>query len=127
MGALSITQKGDFSKTVNFLTKAQKTKYWDILHRYGKEGVLQLSMATPVDTHNTASSWYYEIIEDRNSFTLQWSNSNIKDGVPIVILLQYGHGTKDGGYIVGRNFINPVMKPIFDRLGEEMWREVHRI
>lgn len=127
MGSISITQKGDFRKTTNFLTKAQKTQYWSILHRYGQEGVRRLELATPIDTHETAKSWFYEILEDANSFTLQWSNSNIQNGVPIVILLQYGHATKDGGYVVGRNFINPTMKPIFDQLGLEMWREVHRL
>jgi hypothetical protein len=99
-----------------------------ILDKYGAEGVAALASATPVDTGETARSWYYKIERDKSgSFTLAFFNSNIQNGVPIAIILQYGHGTRNGGWVEGRDYINPAIQPIFDRLADEAWREVKKL
>lgn len=115
---------GSFDKTEKFFTNARKRDYTRILERYGREGVAALASATPIDTGLTANSWNYKIKFNKNSVTLYWTNSNVVDGVPIAILLQYGHGTRNGGYVQGRDYINPATRPIFDRLATEVWQEV---
>lgn len=124
---ITIKQTGDFSKTTKFLTKLQALNFKQILDRYGEQGVLALEANTPKDTGFTAGSWSYLISSTNNSFSIAWNNSNIVDGIPIVILLQYGHGTRNGGYVEGRDFINPTIKPIFDTLAEEIWKEVNNL
>ena len=121
---MRIESSGNFSKTFKFLDRLQKNNHMKILAKYGERGVEALRQATPVDTGKTADSWYYEIKEDRNRTTISWSNSNINDGVVVAAIIQYGHGTGTGGYVQGIDYINPAMKPIFDAIAEECWKEV---
>lgn len=118
------TQKGDFKKTEKFLNKASKVEYFRKLEKYAREGVKALSAATPVDTGKTAASWSYEIRQTKGSASIYWTNSNVNKGVPIAIILQYGHGTNNGGYVQGVDYINPALRPVFERLAEETWKEV---
>ena len=117
-------QKGDFSKLTGFLEKAKNVVKIGDLNKYGQEGVAALSSATPTDTGKTAGSWYYEIKNQNGSATISFFNSNIQDGVPIAIILQYGHGTRNGGWVEGRDYINPAIQPIFDKIADSAWREV---
>ncbi len=121
---ISYTQKGDFSKTTRFLERAKEVVRMGDLDRYGQEGVAALASATPVDSGETANSWYYKIENKRGSVKISFCNSNIQNGVPIAIILQYGHGTRNGGWVEGRDYINPAIQPIFDKITNEMWREV---
>lgn len=124
---VKISQKGDFSKTLNFLKRASKVddEIMSKLEFYGRKGVAALSSATPVDTGLTASSWYYEIEKTRHSVTLRFNNSNIQSGYcNIAVMLQYGHGTKNGGWVEGRDYINPAIRPIFDEMIKVLWEEV---
>ena len=121
---ISFRQKGDFTKTSRFLERAMEKIKLGTLDRYGKEGVAALSSATPVDTGLTAKSWYYKIIQKKGSISITFCNSNVQNGEVIAILLQYGHGTRQGGYVQGRDYINPAIKPVFDELANEAWREV---
>lgn len=116
--------RGSFKNTENFLSKAQKAEHFRVLDKYAKEGVSALMGATPVDTGKTANSWDYEINVSNGSYSISWTNSNVIDGVPIAIILQYGHATRNGGYVQGRDYINEALKPIFDRIANEVWREV---
>lgn len=121
---ITVRQKGDFSKTTKFLERVREAVNLGLLDKYGREGVNALKSATPVDTGLTASSWYYEI-ENRNGVArLTFNNSNIQNGVPIAIILQYGHGTKNGGWVQGRDYINPAIQPIFDEIVKSAWKEV---
>lgn len=122
---ISFVQHGDLRRTKNFLIRNKKLDY-SILHKYGREGVEALSRATPVDTGLTANSWYYKINQNGGSVSLQFFNSNVQNGVPIAIIVQYGHGTGTGGYVQGIDYINPSIRPIFEDLLNEMWREVRR-
>ena len=117
-------QKGDFSKATKYLEKAKKAAGTKDLSKYGKAGVAALSSATPVDSGLTASSWYYEINNQNGRISIDFCNSNINDGVPIAIVLQFGHGTGTGGWVQGRDYINPAIQPIFDKIADEAWREV---
>ena len=121
---ITFRQKGDFSKLTRFLEKARNVVRIGILDKYGREGVAALASATPVESGKTASSWYYEIEHKNGSATINFLNSNINDGVPIAIILQYGHGTGTGGWVEGRDYINPAIQPVFDKLANEAWREV---
>ena len=121
---IKIKQRGNFSKTERFMTKILEASRVKDLDRYGREGVLALAAATPVDTGLTARSWYYKIARTRGSVTISFHNSNIQNGVPIAIILQYGHGTRNGGWVEGRDYINPAIQPIFDELANNAWREV---
>lgn len=121
---ITFKHKGDFSKTTKFLEKAKKAVNIRDLDRIGKEGVAALAAATPVETGLTANSWYYEIVRTKGKVEINFHNSNIQNGVPIAILLQYGHGTRNGGFVRGRDYINPAIQPIFDRLANEAWKEV---
>lgn len=124
---ITFKQKGDFSKLTNFLEKAKRTVKISTLDKYGKEGVAALSSATPKDSGLTASSWYYEIVNNNGSITLEFKNSNIQNGVPIAVILQYGHGTRNGGWVQGSDYINPAIKPIFDKIAKEAWKEVTKL
>ncbi len=121
---ISFRQKGDFSKLTRFLERAKNLVHLSDLDRYGREGVAALASATPVDTGKTAASWYYDIKISKESASIMFNNSNIQNGVPIAIILQYGHGTRNGGWVEGRDYINPVIQPIFDKIAEEAWKEV---
>ena len=124
---ITFRQKGDFSKLNNFLEKIKEVVKISDLDRYGQEGVEALMAATPKDSGLTASSWYYEIIRTNSSVSIQFNNSNINKGVPIAIILQYGHGTRNGGWVEGRDYINPAIQPIFDKIAEDAWKEVTRL
>ena len=121
---ISFRQKGDFSKLTRFLERAKNLVHLSDLDRYGREGVAALASATPVDTGKTAASWYYDIKINKESASITFNNSNIQNGIPIAIILQYGHGTRNGGWVEGRDYINPVIQPIFDKIAEEAWKEV---
>lgn len=121
---IRFTHKGDFSKTTRFLDKMKKPIKISTLDRYGREGVNALSAATPVDTGLTASSWRYEIEQKPGSVSISFHNSNVQNGVPIAVILQYGHGTRNGGWVQGRDYINPAVRPIFDKITNEAWKEV---
>ena len=121
---ISFRQKGDFSKLTSFLERAKESVKIGDLDKYGREGVAALSSATPIDSGKTANSWNYEIINKNGSVTISFNNSNIQNGVPIAIILQYGHGTKNGGWVQGRDYINPAIQPVFDEIVDKAWREV---
>lgn len=121
---ITLRKQGDFSKLTSHLEKLKKIARISILDEYGKKGVEALSAATPVDTGLTARSWYYKIEQSDGRATLSFFNSNIQNGVPIAIILQYGHGTGTGGWVEGRDYINPALRPIFDDLANNVWREV---
>lgn len=124
---ISFRHKGDFSKLTGFLERAKNVVHLGILDKYGREGVAALASATPVDSGQTASSWYYEIVRTPQGASLNFHNSNINEGVPIAIILQFGHGTGTGGWVEGRDYINPAIQPIFDKLAEDAWREVTKL
>lgn len=124
---ITFRHKGDFSKTYKFLNNAKKAVNIRDLDRIGKEGVAALAAATPVSTGLTANSWYYEIVRKTGTVEINFCNSNIQNGVPIAILLQYGHGTRNSGFVQGRDYINPAIKPIFDKLAKEAWEEVTKL
>ena len=123
---ITFRQKGDFSKLSRFLERAKETVHMGDLDRYGREGVAALASATPVDSGLTASSWYYEIVRTKEGVTISFKNSNINKGVPIAIILQYGHATRNGGWVEGRDYVNPAIQPIFDQIAEYAWKEVTR-
>lgn len=122
-----IKQKGSFDNTEKFLKQVAKASYMGIFDRYGKQGVTALASATPTDSGLTANSWGYEIQKTPSMVKIIWTNSNIVDGVPIAVILQYGHATGNGGYVQGRDYINPVMQPLFNQIAEEAWKEVTRL
>lgn len=124
---ISFRQKGDFSKLTRFLERAKEAVKVGDLDKYGQEGVAALASATPVDSGLTANSWYYEIENKKGSIKISFKNSNIQNGVPIAIILQYGHGTGTGGWVQGRDYINPAIQPIFDKIAENAWREVTKL
>lgn len=124
---ITFRQKGDFSKTTAYFNKLKKSSVDRILDSYGKQGVAALASATPVDSGLTASSWYYEVEIQNGKYTINFCNSNIKDGVPIAIILQYGHGTGTGGWVEGRDYINPAIVPVFDKITKSAWEEVTRL
>lgn len=121
---VKFTQKGDFSKLDSYFNRIKAFFKSSDLDKYGEQGVQALSSATPYDTGNTAGSWYYKINRDAGSLSLEFCNSNVNKGVPIAIILQYGHGTGTGGWIEGRDYINPTIQPIFDEILNNMWKEV---
>ena len=124
---IKFRHKGDFSKFTRYLERTKESVRLGDLDRYGREGVAALASATPVDTGLTASSWYYKIEHTKRSAKISFYNSNIQNGVPIAIILQYGHGTGTGGWVEGRDYINPAVQPIFDRIVNEAWKEVTKL
>ena len=121
---ISFVQKGDFKKLNSFLERAKEKIKIGNLDRYGREGLNALEEYTPIDSGLTSKSWYYRIERTDDNVSIVFNNSNINKGVPIAIILQYGHGTKNGGWVQGRDYINPAIQPVFDRLAEEAWKEV---
>lgn len=121
---IRITSKGDFNNTFRFLNKMSKFQINKILEKYGKMGVSALASATPMDSGRTAESWGYEISVEKEGATIHWTNSNQNNGVYIAVILQYGHGTGTGGYVQGVDYINPAIRPVFDKIAEEAWMEV---
>ena len=124
---ISFRQKGDFSKLTRFLERAKEAVKIGELDKYGREGVAALASATPIDSGLTASSWYYEIKHGNGSVTINFNNSSFNEGVPIAIILQYGHGTGTGGWVEGRDYINPAIQPIFDKIADDAWKEVTKL
>lgn len=124
---IRFTHKGDFSKTSRYFEKVKAAARLDILEEYGRKGVAALASATPVDSGLTASSWYYEISSQKGSSTISFHNSNVQHGVLIAIIIQYGHGTGTGGWVEGRDYINPAIQPIFDEIANKAWREVTKL
>lgn len=124
---ISFRHKGDFSKLTNFLERAKGAVKLSDLDKYGREGVAALASATPTDTGLTAKSWSYKIEHRNGSTSIVFLNSNIQNGIPIAVILQYGHGTNNGGWVQGRDYINPAIQPIFDTIAENAWREVTRL
>lgn len=121
---IKFTHKGDFKKTTGLLSFLKNYQIERKLDAYGRKGVDALSSATPVDSGETASSWGYEITKSDNGIAISWTNSNVNEGVNIAVIIQYGHGTGNGGYIQGRDYINPAITPIFDKIVEDVWKEV---
>lgn len=121
---ITFRQKGDFSATTRYFEKIKKTARVSILEKYGKAGVAALASATPVDSGETASSWYYKVEVQNGAAAIHFCNSHINEGVPIAVILQYGHGTGTGGWVEGRDYINPAIQPIFDEILQAAWKEV---
>ena len=121
---IKFRQKGDFSKVTKYLAKVKDVAKLNNLDKYGREGVAALASATPVDSGLTANSWSYKIKRQNGSVSISFHNTNINKGVPIAIILQYGHGTKNGGWVEGRDYINPAIRPIFDKIANDAWKEV---
>lgn len=124
---ITFRQKGDFSNLTRYLEGIKKGVDPRILDKYGSEGVAALSSATPIDSGETANSWHYKVESNNGSATISFYNSNIQNGVPIAIILQYGHGTGTGGWVQGRDYINPAIQPIFDKIANEAWKEVTKL
>lgn len=124
---IRLKSKGDFKKLDRYFTNVLKASKVEILEKYGEKGVAALSSATPVETGLTATSWYYRIERSGSRVAIYFLNSNVNKGVNIAIILQYGHGTGTGGWVEGRDYINPAIQPIFDDLAEAAWREVTKL
>lgn len=124
---ISFTQKGDFSRTLKYLNRIKNFSKLTVFDKYGQAGVDALKSATPTETGKTAGSWYYKVERDSGSTSIVFCNSNINKGVPIAIILQYGHGTGTGGYVQGRDYINPAIQPVFDELANDAWKEVTKV
>ena len=123
MGVITINTQGSFNKTEAWLKKMSKRRFDSLLNKYGQMGANALASSTPVDSGLTAASWGYEAKTIGSSFTITWTNSNVVNGVSIAIILQYGHGTGTGGYVQGRNYINPAIVPVFDKIQSELFKE----
>lgn len=121
---ISFSSSGNFNKTERFLKQMSEADFARELDKFAREGVNALAAATPYDSGLTSASWGYEIKRSKGSTTITWTNSHVVDGVPIAIILQYGHGTGTGGYVQGQDYINPAMKPIFDRIADSVWKVV---
>lgn len=124
---IRIKHSGSFKNTERFLSKAKKLNLQSVLSRYAADGVQALAAATPVDSGRTANSWGYEIKITGSRYSVEWTNSNINDGVSVALILQFGHGTGTGGYVQGRDYINPAIRPIFDKMADAAWREVTKL
>lgn len=123
-GTVEFKIRGDWGNTKTFLKKTKSRRFHNKLIKYAKKGVEALRNATPIDTGLTASSWYYEIEETKEGITIYWDNSNVINFVPIALIIQYGHATRGGGWVEGRDYINPAIQPIFDEMVKEIWEEV---
>jgi hypothetical protein len=123
---ITFTSKGDFSKTSAFLKRMTDGSIYRSLSQYGGQGVAALAAATPVNTGLVATSWGYEVTHDGGGWSLIWTNHDIENGFPVAIMIQLGHGTGTGGYVVGRDYINPAIRPIFDQIADAVWKEVTR-
>lgn len=124
---VTFKHKGNFERTDRLLKGAKEKRYLKVLDKYGQEGVAALAAATPTDSGLTAESWDYKIQNGSGGYRIMWTNSNVNDGVPIAIIIQYGHGTGTGGYVQGRDYINPAMRSVFDNIADKAWEEVKRL
>lgn len=123
---LSVQTRGSFKNMANFLQRMQNRNQFKVLAKYGPMGVAALQGATPKDKELTANSWTYEIVDRPGYFAIHWSNTHVENGIPIAVLIQYGHATGNGGYVQGYDYINPALRPIFDQMAADMWKEVTR-
>lgn len=130
---ITVTQRGNFKHTEGFFKRAKTKHFYEVLDRYGREGVQALAEATPKDTGLTAASWSYEIVVEDDQARIYWKNSNVKpgyafgqEGVSVALLLQYGHATRNGGWVEGIDYINPALEPVFDELADKVWSEVNK-
>ena len=121
---ITFESKGDFKNTERFLKKMKSFDFSKSLKGVAQEGVRALAAATPVDSGLAANSWGYQIERSKSSFQIIWTNNDIESGFPVALMLQYGHGTGTGGYVQGRDYINPAMRPIFEKIIESLWTEV---
>lgn len=121
---ISFRHRGDFRKTERLLKKSLGRDYMNVLHQYGAQGVRLLSSNTPLETGETAASWSYEIVKGEGRISVFWNNSHVEKGCNIAVILQYGHATRNGGWVEGRDYINPALQPIFDQMAEKAWKEV---
>lgn len=124
---ITFTEKGSFNNIEKYLNRLRTQNLSSILDKYGELGVNALSNATPVDSGQTANSWYYTIKQRKGYYSIRWHNRNNENGKPVAILIQYGHGTRNGGYVQGRDYINPAIRPIFDQMVSDFWKEVTKI
>lgn len=125
---IKVVTSGSFNKSLAFLQRMGTREQFKVLEKYGAIGVAALKSATPVDSSETSEAWYYEIVNQRGYFAIHWYNSHVEDPgrISIAAILQYGHATRTGGWVEGRDYINPAMQPIFDQMVNDMWREVTR-
>lgn len=121
---ISFSSSGNFDKTLKFLAAMQKLNIGKICESQGQRGVHALMSATPEDSGRAANAWGYTIVQSKSSIMIGWTNSDIENGFPVALMIQYGHGTGTGGYIQGRDYINPAMRPIFDQIAETVWKAV---
>lgn len=123
---IKVTNSGSFAKSMAFLQRMQRRDQFHVLAQYGPIGVQALASATPVESGVTAESWYYEIVDKPGYYSIHWLNSHVEQpgNIPIAVLIQYGHATGNGGYVQGRDYINPAIQPIFDQIATAMWKEV---
>ena len=119
-----LSTSGTFSSTESFLKRLLGGDQYGGLEKYGQMGVDALANATPRDSGETATSWRYSITRKRGGATIEWFNTHVVSGVNIAIILQYGHGTGTGGFVQGRNYINPAIQPVFDKIADEVWEKV---
>ena len=124
---ITFRHRGDYSKATRYLERLKEIAKLSQFDKYGQEGVAALSAATPIDSGLTANSWYYNIVHEGDRITIEFHNTNINEGVPIAVILQYGHGTGTGGWVEGRDYINPAIQPIFDKIVNEAWKEVTKL
>ena len=121
---ITLEAKGGWDRTESFLKRAVRLNLAPRLQAAAAEGVAALAAATPKESGLTANSWTAEVTIGANGFTIEWQNTHVVSGVPIAIILQYGHGTGTGGYVQGRDYINPAIQPVFDKIADEIWKEV---
>ena len=121
---ISLKSKGDFKKTEKFLKTSLGRDWMSVLDKFGQKGVDALRANTPIDSGETKNSWSYEIIQNGSRISIYWKNSNINQGVNIAVILQYGHGTRTGGWVEGKDYINPALKLIFDELADSAWKAI---
>lgn len=121
---IRVSSPGSFKKTVSFLDRLRNGDAYKDLNRYGQMGVQALSAATPRRSGFTAASWTYKVERSRSGVTISWNNTNANRGTKIAVLIQYGHGTGTGGYVVGIDYINPAIRPVFDQIANEVWKKV---
>lgn len=122
--SISASASGSWDGLESMLKRASKPSVFSVLSRYGQQGVAALAAATPKDSGETAAAWYYEVIQDSTSWSIVWGNRHVDEGRPIAVLLQHGHGTGTGGYVPGQDYINPALRPIFNKMAEEGWKAV---
>jgi hypothetical protein len=123
---IEVTSSGDFKKTEAFLLAMKRGEVYDILEKYGQQGRDALASATPIDSGITRESWKYEVVRKNGKYQIIWRNTNVESGIPVAILIQYGHATGTGGWVEGRDYINPAIQPLFDKIANEVWERVKR-